>query len=231
MKYIEVLKEYLEFKKMDDGRFPIVLTKKSLKINDKTENTTFDAHYTYHPAWALRILKKINPREHVDISSVIYFGAMASAFLKIKYYDYRPVNIHLSNLESSSADLTKLSFENESIVSLSCMHTLEHIGLGRYGDKLDPSGDIKAMRELERVLKKDGNLLIVVPVGRPRILFNSHRIYSFEQIVEQFKNLELMEFSMIPDDSSNGIVKNPDVSSVKNQKYACGCFWFRKKKK
>jgi hypothetical protein len=59
------------------------------------------------------------------------------------------------------------------------MHVIEHIGLGRYGEALDPDGDLKAIRELVRVLAAGGNLLVVVPVGRPRIQFNAHRIYDY----------------------------------------------------
>ncbi|MHC1716409.1 MAG: DUF268 domain-containing protein [Candidatus Dojkabacteria bacterium] len=229
MKYLQVLREYFEFKKMDNGRFPIVLTRKSLKTEDKTSSTAFDRHYIYHPAWAMRVLKRINPKEHVDISSILSFSTMASAYFKIKYYDYRPADIQLSNLVSGRADLTNLPFENESIESLSCMHTIEHIGLGRYGDKIDPEGDRKAMSELKRVLKKGGSLLIVVPVGRKRVLFNSHRIYSYEQMLEEFKELELKEFAIVPDDTKEGIKLNVGGDFVNSQNYACGCFWFKKK--
>jgi hypothetical protein len=69
------------------------------------------------------------------------------------------------------------------------MHVVEHVGLGSYGDSLDPNGDLKAMSELKRVLSINGNLLFVVPVGKPRVMFNAHRIYSYEQIIECFKGI------------------------------------------
>lgn len=228
MRYIDVLKEYLEFKRLDDHRFPLVLKYKNLRVQDSTIETQFDAHYVYHPAWAVRVLNKIKPSKHIDISSIVSFSAMASAFFKIDYYDYRPVNIHLSNLDSKKADLTRLPFKDESIESLSCMHTIEHIGLGRYGDKIDPIGDKKAMAELRRVLKKKGDLIIVLPVGQKRILFNSHRIYSYSQVIDEFKEFELKEFAIVPDDASLGMVTNPKEDFVNLQQYACGCFWFKK---
>lgn len=106
------------------------------------------------------------------------------------------------------------------------MHTVEHVGLGRYGDQLDPSGDLKSIAELKRVLKPGGNLLFVTPVGKPRIEFNAHRIYSYEQILEYFSPLTLNEFSLIPD--AGGLISNADPAMVKDQRYACGCFWFKK---
>lgn len=94
----------------------------------------------YHPAWALRILQKTMPKIHVDISSSIYFIAMASAFVPIKFFDYRPALLNLSNVETGYADITELPFDDNSVESLSCMHVVEHIGLERYGDPLNPKG-------------------------------------------------------------------------------------------
>ena len=124
-------------------------------------------------------LSQTKPEFHIDISSTLYFCSIVSAFIPIKFYDYRPVKLNLEKLYTGSADLLSLPFEEGSVNSLSCMHVVEHIGLGRYGDPLDPDGDLKAISELIRVLAPDGNLLLVVPVGKKsRIMFNAHRIYS-----------------------------------------------------
>jgi len=155
-------------------------------LNDETETTDFDPHYIYHTAWAARIIKQISPTVHVDISSSLYFSVILSAFIPVEFYDYRPANIKLFNLKMQSADLCNLHFNNNSIQSLSCMHVVEHIGLGRYGDPLDYDGDLKAIEELKRVLKPEGDLLFVVPIGKPKIMFNAHRIYSYEQIITYF---------------------------------------------
>ncbi|MBC7383804.1 MAG: DUF268 domain-containing protein, partial [Bacteroidia bacterium] len=183
-------------------------------LNDNTGTTPFDAHYIYHPAWAARIIKEINPEKHLDISSTLHFCTILSAFVKTEFYDYRPALLTLSNLKSTSADLTNLFFESNSVDSISCMHTIEHVGLGRYGDKIDPDGDFKAIAELQRVVKAGGSLLIVVPVGKPKIMFNAHRIYSFELINDLFTNFELRNFSLI-DDSGN-YLENADKNLVAN---------------
>jgi len=109
------------------------------------------------------------------------------------------------------------------------MHTVEHVGLGRYDDKLDPDGDLKAMQELIRVLSFGGNLLFVVPVGKPRIIFNAHRIFSYSQICEYFKELEMKEFTLIPDNAlDTGMIENASREVADLQSYGCGCFWFQK---
>jgi len=195
---------------------------------DKTLLTGFDRHYVYHTAWAARCVKEINPDKHVDIASSLYFSSIVSAYVPVDFYDYRPADLQLSNLNTKSIDITKLPWPDNSVSSLSCMHTVEHIGLGRYGDQLDPEGDIKAIKELIRVLKTRGNLLFVVPIGiQAKIMFNAHRIYTYEMVINLFSDLTLQEFSLIPE-RQGSMLKNPDINNLKLGNYDCGCFWFTK---
>jgi len=196
---------------------------------DNTNNTLYDHHYVLHIAWAIRKVKEINPALHVDISSSLYFCTNLSAFFPVEFYDYRPANLFLTNLKTAFADITKLQFDSNSIKSLSSMHTIEHIGLGRYGEPIDYDGDLKAISELKRVTAKDGNLLFVVPIGKPKIVFNAHRIYSYKQILSYFNDWKLKEFSLITDDDKGGkLIIDATEDIVNEQKYGCGCFWFIK---
>jgi hypothetical protein len=109
------------------------------------------------------------------------------------------------------------------------LHVIEHVGLGRYGDLLDPGGDRQAIKELKRVLAPGGSLLFVGPVGRRRIAFNAHRIYSYEDVCERFGDLQLVEFSLVPDRGSDGgLIQHASPAQANGQEYGCGCFWFRK---
>jgi SAM-dependent methyltransferase len=197
-------------------------------LGEKTSATGFDRHYVHHTAWAARILARTPPERHVDFSSSLYFVAIVSAFVPMDHYDYRRPDLRLDNATAGFADLTALPFADNSISSVSCMHVVEHIGLGRYGDALDPDGDKKAMRELSRVVAPKGQLLFVVPVGRPRICFNAHRIYSYEQIVTGFSALQLVEFRLVPDLPQDGGLIEAKPHVVAAQEYGCGCFYFRK---
>lgn len=220
--------DFLKFQGRDKTqRFSLSVFDFYPQIKDKTIKTNFDAHYVYHTSWAARKVKEINHERHTDISSSLFFSGIVSAFMPIDFYDYRPADLKLSNLTSNQVDLLKLPFESGSIKSLSCMHTVEHIGLGRYGDQIDPEGDLKAINELQRVLAKDGSLLFVVPVGRAKIEFNAHRIYSYEQVTGYFKDLELKEFTLVTD--NGGFIENAKLELVKEQNCGCGCFWFVKK--
>ena len=158
LRFLEVA-EHLQ----DGGRF--LCRKEDLHpcLNDAQGTTPFDAHYIYHTAWAARVLARTRPASHIDISSSLYFVSIASAFVPITFYDYRPAPLTLGNLRCKRADLTRLPFADESVDSLSCMHVVEHIGLERYGDPFSPQGDIAAMRELARVLGKGGICSLLFP--------------------------------------------------------------------
>ena len=228
------LSNFIKYRRLSASaseRFSLLWEDRLPCLNDSIASTDFDRHYVYHPAWAARVLAQTKPVFHVDISSSLHFCSIVSAFVPIKFYDFRPADLVLSNLSSEAANLLALPFESESIQSISCMHVVEHVGLGRYGDALDPDGDLKAIEELKRVLASEGSLLFVVPIGKPRIVFNAHRIYSYGQVIDFFSDLELKQFALIPDDSKDGgLVYDASEKMCDNQAYGCGCFWFIKNK-
>ncbi len=228
-----VTEEFNKFCLAGNNRnFSIEKNEKLFFVDDNTVNTDFDRHYLYHPAWAIRKIIEYKIQKHIDISSILSFSANLSAFIPVEFYDYRPANLVLSGLKTGSQDITNLSFESNSIQSLSCMHTIEHIGLGRYGDPIDYDGDIKAINELSRVLAPGGILLMVVPVGKENnIVFNAHRIYEPKEFINYFEQngLKLKEFSLVPDKEEDGhLVLNPSPELLLRQNYACGCFLFIK---
>lgn len=199
-------------------------------LDDDVGVHPIEPHYLYHPAWALRKLLEHRIEQLYDFGSTLNFATMASAVSKIVLHDFRPPQVFLSSLECRSCDLLSLEYESDSLPAVSCMHTIEHIGLGRYGDSVNPAGDRIATAELVRVLKPGGLMLFVVPVGQPRLQFNAHRIYSFEQVQTMMQPLELVECSLIPDNAVQvGMIDNPAPAMINQQQHGCGCFVFRKR--
>lgn len=225
-----ILPDYISYRSKDkQKRFPIPFLASMPILFENTPFTRFDTHYVYHTAWAARKVKEVGASSHTDISSSLYFSSIVSAFMPVKFYDYRPAKLNLSGLSSEAANLTNLHFEDNSIESLSCMHTVEHVGLGRYGDRIDPEGDMEAAKELQRVVAKGGSFLFVVPIGKPKIQFNAHRIYSYDMVMSMFPKLTLKEFSLIPDNAiDKGMIYNASKEQSDRQIYGCGCFWFVK---
>jgi hypothetical protein len=103
---------------------------------------------------------------------------------------------------------------------------LEHVGLGRYGDPLDPDGSIKASHELIRVLAPRGQLLLGVPIGRERVAYNAHRIFCPRTILVWFSELLLTEFSVVTDEGHFKRFATPDDFHAAD--YACGLFLFER---
>jgi len=199
-------------------------------LNDDSTITGFDTHYLYHVAWAIKKVLNSNVTHHVDISSSLNFCSSICSVVPTTFIDYRPANIFLDNLNCISGDLTDDDqWLHNKFESVSCMHVVEHIGLGRYGDKLDVNGDIKAMNNLINIIKTTGRLLFVVPIGKPQIFFNAHRVYSAQWITKFFeRRMKLKEFYFIPGPIELKPILNCDFSYTENFDYGCGCFEFIK---
>lgn len=195
-------------------------------LHDKTETTHFDRHYFYQDIWAFTRIHESKCEQHVDIGSRIDFVGFLTAITKVTMIDIRPLLASLENLESKKGSILEIPYASGTIRSLSCLHVAEHIGLGRYGDTLDPAGTKKAAQELARVLAPGGNLFFSVPIGKARLCFNAHRIHTVQQILEYFSGLTLVEYSGIDDEVNFRV--NIGIGDLDSCNYGCGLFWFRK---
>jgi hypothetical protein len=211
-----------------DGRFIVEDIDTRAYIHDDTLCTSYDDHYLYHTTWAAHRIYKNRPAQHTDISSFTYFSAFLSSFVPTVFLDYRPINVTIDNYRTGQADITNLAISGNSIESLSCMHVVEHIGLGRYGEPISATGDKIAAEELKRVLAPGGTLYMVLPVASEnRVYFNAHKVYTFDCIMKMFGGLILCENALLCD-YPGAFIKNADKSVFDKQKYGCGCFEFRK---
>ena len=195
---------------------------------DNTGDFSPGSHYFYQDIWAFTKIYNSKTPLHVDVGSKAEFVGFLTAITNVEFVDIRPLDApYLKNFKSIAGSILEMPYEDSSIQSLSCLHVAEHIGLGRYGDPLDPLGTKKAAAELTRCLAKGGNLYFSLPVGKSKLCFNAHRIHSPEQILEYFADLKLVEFSAYDDQKK--FIENTDPKTVANNKFACGMFWFTKK--
>lgn len=189
-----------------------------------------DKHYFYQDLWAARKVYQNCPDKHLDVGSRIDgFVAHILTFRSIDILDVRPINSKIDGMNYRQADLMKSEeLPINQYDSVSCLHALEHFGLGRYGDPVDPDGHIKGLQSLNMLLQPNGKLLLSVPIGQERIEFNAHRIFSVHTILNLTQPfLDLVSFSYIDDD---GIFhENVDTQDTPTMTYGCGLFEFRKK--
>lgn len=176
-----------------------------------------------------RVLATSRPRRHVDISSSACFAAVAAAFVPVEFCSPRPDPPKVPGARVRTIDVDELPFRDASIESISCAGIVESLGVGLDGDALDADADLESIAELKRILASDGSLLFVCPVGKPRAVPGSHRVYAFGQVLDYFGGLDLEEFSLISDgDMGEALLVNPDQRLADRQSHGVGCFWFRK---
>lgn len=175
-------------------RFPVRAQDAYPCVHDKTSTTPVGAVYFYQDAWCAGKVFATRPAHHYDIGSKAEMVGIISQFVPTTMIDIRPLTLSLPGLSFLKGDVLHLPFADRSIASLSSICVLEHIGLGRYGDALDPFGSEKTVRELARVLAPSGNLFITVPVdAENRVYFNAHRAFTRATVLELFAELDLVE--------------------------------------
>jgi len=229
------IKRYIEF--FCDWREYVKLGGKAKLIDaypclfDKIATTPFDAQYFYQAVWASSKINKAQPETHVDVGSDIKFVGMLSAICKVEFVDIRPLEVNLPNFVSVDGSILNLPYADGAVQSLSCMHVIEHIGLGRYGDPLDPDGSRKACAELQRVLADGGKLYLSVPIGSPRVQFNGQRILSVSEVFDFLPGLMLVEVGLVDNEGKyHSVIEVDDIcfNEAAGSDFALGCFEFTK---
>ncbi|CAI8271842.1 MAG: Uncharacterised protein [Gammaproteobacteria bacterium] len=187
-------------------------------------------HYFLQDIWAAQRVMAFRPDEHVDVGSrVDGFVAHTVSFCpKVTYVDIRPIATGVANLFGVEGTVCDLPYKDGSVRSLSCLHVIEHIGLGRYGDPMDPDGWLKGLSELQRALAPGGQLLLGTPCGRSRVVFHAHRVFDPVQIIDAMPDLGLEEFAYIRDGNATEWVDAAKPEDVNGLDYACGLFRFSK---
>lgn len=163
-------------------------------IGDDTGQTPIEPIYFYQDAWAFERIVQRKPEAHVDVGSHHKFVAFLSKVVPVTMVDIRPLSLPLESLQFRQGSIVDLPFADRSVLSLSSLCVVEHVGLGRYGDPLDPTGTEKAISELKRVLAPGGDLYLSVPVDdKNRTYFNAHRSFREAYLFEQFGALTLVD--------------------------------------
>lgn len=192
------------------------------KVADRVPSTPYDAHYLFQDTWAAQRVAERLPERHVDVGSRVELACFLTAVVPVTFVDIRPLDAEIEGLESVAGSVLDLPYADRSLSSVSCLHVAEHIGLGRYGDPLDPTGSRRAMAELQRVIAPGGRLLFSLPVGRPRVCFNAHRVHDPREVAAAFTELELLEFAGV--DDAGRFLRHLHVDDLASEAYGCGMY-------
>lgn len=203
------------------------------QLHDRFERSgVMQGHYFHQDLLVAQLIYAASPVNHLDVGSrTDGLVSHLASFRAVDVLDIRPNVSRVPNIRFIHADITQPPQELHHFYnSVSCLHALEHFGLGRYGDPVDASGHIKGMAGLAKVVKRAGVLYFAVPIGRQRIEFNAHRIFSLATLERLYQPyFELETFNYV-DDAGD---LHPAVTSLPHKlgdslSYGCGIFQLRR---
>ena len=231
--FFKFFKDYFLFRKKYSGRIDI----KPCLHDWNEESGVSNGEYFWQDLLVARMIFKNNPDTHIDIGSRIDgFVAHVASFREIEVLDIRENTAKIPGVKFIKQDVvTGDNAANESCDSISCLHALEHFGLGRCGDPVDVNGYQKGLSNISKMLKSNGALYLSIPVGVERVEFNANRVFNPTKIVKyaHINKLELSGVTIIQNDGKHKVATNIDemnelLSQAANIQYSLCVYTFYK---
>jgi len=226
------LKEYGEIRRqagVSGESFPFGRLHPCFQEKDQ-ESGVLAEHYFYQDLYVAQKVFRNKPVRHVDIGSRIDgFVAHLASFREIEVLDVRDLRLAIPNIRFTRADLSAKEFPlTDYCDSLSCLHALEHFGLGRYGDPIDYDGHLIGWEHMFRMLKKGGKFYFSVPIGDQRVEFNAHRVFSMSYLRGLMeKRYDIDSFAYINDKQefiADAVLDEAAIRENCGCRYGCGIF-------
>jgi len=192
-------------------------------------------HYFHQDLLVAQEVFRTAPKRHIDVGSSVYgFVSHVAAFRHIDVVDIRALDSSVPNISFVQADVMNGdALIGLSADSVSCLHALEHFGLGRYGDPVNVDGWLHGLRNLCDLTEPGGILYLSVPITcEPRIEFDAHRVFQPEQIAHALPDDATIERFCYVDDHGD-LHRDVDwldenVASGLSLNYGCGIWFIRK---
>jgi len=230
------LLEYYRFQGLFKGRMKFT----PCLHDKKAQGGNINNEYFWQDLWVAQRIFERAPTRHVDVGSRIDgFVAHVASFRELEVLDIRPVESKINNVVFRQVDLVNpdsiaqvFGQTGNCIPSVSCLHALEHFGLGRYGDALNPTGYQEGIANISKLLSPKGILYLSTPIGVERVEFNANWVFDPLMIINLAKKSELQLLRLVVI-TSEGIVAEltteAEISQFANQHYHLGIFEFQKK--
>ncbi|MBP6793489.1 MAG: DUF268 domain-containing protein [Saprospiraceae bacterium] len=202
-----------------------------LCLNDRYDKSgTLSGQYFHMDLHVAQRIFLNQPIKHVDVGSNIQgFVAHVASYREIEIFDIRPNESNVKNISFRQADFSNpVSLPEGYTDSLSCLHAIEHFGLGRYGDSIDPDGHLKGLDNMYKLIKPGGKFYFATPIGPQRIEFNAHRVFSLKYLMNLFNGkYRIEQFSYVDDRGdlyTDLTITDAVINSNCNCRYGCGIF-------
>lgn len=199
------------------------------------------SEYFWQDLLVARWIYEAKPERHVDVGSrVDGFVAHVASYREIEVFDIRPITMPIPGVTFRQADLMDEVTMQPYIAgggycdSLSCLHALEHFGLGRYGDPINPQGYAQGFANLAALLKPGGTFYLATPIGRERVEFNANWVFDPRTLLRlsddqglRLERLAVFSPRLGLRDIDTALLQR-EVAALADQPYHLGVFVFTK---
>jgi hypothetical protein len=230
------LKDWYAFRKTFDGAMNLWPC-----LHDRyEEGGVTKSEYFWQDLVVARWIYDASPVKHVDVGSrVDGFVAHVASFREIEVFDVRTIDTIVPGIIFRQADLMDaqqlavFTAGDGYCDSLSCLHALEHFGLGRYGDPVDVNGYKKGFMNLIKLLKPEGTFYLAVPIGKMRVEFNANWVFDPRVLIDLARSCEmsLVRMATIGSEVVGLQMHEPSdalFSKLATSEYNLGIFVFKK---
>lgn len=230
------LSDWVKFRKGYSGRLSFMPC-----LHDRyEEGGATQSEYFWQDLLVARWIHAAQPERHVDVGSrVDGFVAHVAAYREIEVFDVRPITSQVPGIVFRQANL----MDHESVGlkaqggggycdSISCLHAIEHFGLGRYGDPIDPHGYEQGIANLAQLLKPGGTFYLSTPIGQERVEFNANWVFDPRTIIRCAKANGLKLRTLMAVSSASGprdiSLTEESLDALAASRYILGIFVFTK---
>lgn len=228
------LRDWAVFRKNYPGKMKLMPC-----LHDRyEEGGATKSEYFWQDLLVARAIHKAKPAQHVDIGSrVDGFVAHVASFREIEVFDVRPISTVVPGVVFRQADLMDPSSLPTATGggycdSLSCLHAIEHFGLGRYGDPVNPLGYQRGIANMAQLLQLGGTFYLSTPIGQERVEFNANWVFDPRSIVScgESAGMTLQKLIVITpaNDPQESSLDAEALADLASQHYQLGLFIFTK---
>jgi len=201
MRYENDFKEYVT--QLRNGSDKRLETSDILRFGDhfvesKEYFTHYDAFakYAFEEVWKFNKTSDKTPRIF-DVGSTKAFLSILSVFCEVEALNLNdPLDYHTSvkytkgDISEYNPRLNPKAGSYDFITSFASFHLL---GLGRYGDKINPAAQSKFVELCDTLLAPGGKVIFSFSFGKDQLLFNNGWVFSLETIKNFFSNFKIID--------------------------------------
>jgi hypothetical protein len=174
---IPVLQDYRD--DTTGGNQTRIFTREKVDLCIKRANERGQSEYGMTDSWLYAALDQypVSGKDVAIMGSTYprYEGVCLAYGGRPTTIEYNPIQTEdprLHTMTCAEYDAAPRTFQAAFSIS-----SFEHDGLGRYGDPLNPNGDLATMQRMKSIVETGGLLFLAVPVAEDAVVWNAHRIY------------------------------------------------------